>query len=169
MLKHGKEPPKAPTRKHGPTMMKTPLTRFILTSSGVGLLLTGCSQSPERWETPEPTDAAELFIGAVHYHNSTIAWNLLTPEAQNDLEKRAEKTRRLACRSDDRTCQDSIQGHQMLSSAGFLDPFMIKSLKKSPDSTDEKASVELTTWLGQTHTLHMNRRNDVWRIQLPTN
>lgn len=130
----------------------------------VVLALGASSCRKERWETEDPKAALKLFVAAVFYNNTSLAWRLITPDAQSALEGRASTL--------NATLPETahIEPASLLSSAGFIGPHTIAKIEREGDpaaSNPDQGRFALTVHDGRSWTVAMRRVEGVWRVELP--
>ena len=119
--------------------------------------LSGCSR--ERWETEDPADALKLFVGAVYYSNTELAWRFLPGEVQSDLSARLKGVKTEA--------DEDNMAHQLIMSSGFVGPHRFARVKIKPGSGSEgEATLLVETHQGGNHQVRMIKEEGVWRVGL---
>lgn len=144
------------------TARRSPWARWFVVLGLVSWGLMACGQ-PEPWKTEDPAEALRLFVAAVYQQRPEIAWPMLPPEVQVDLEARARTINTEAG-------AEVVTPQELLSSSGFLGPHHIARIEKQSADARE-ARMLLKTHDGQEFTVGLRRVDEVWRVDtgaLPT-
>ncbi|MEL6179159.1 MAG: hypothetical protein AAFS10_09400 [Myxococcota bacterium] len=133
--------------------------RYGVVLMATAALCMACSQ--ERWETEEPKEALELFIGALYVGNTEVAWHMLPPDVQSELQARADRV------------NSSVEGqavkpHQLLASAGFIGPHHITKIQKdkAASPSPEQVTLLVKTDEERTHKVVLTRVDEIWRVDV---
>ncbi len=107
-----------------------------------------------------PREAFEEFVQAASAADGEAAWPFLTDEAQQALKARADAANAGAKAA-------TVRPHDVLTSAGLLDPLHILQIEQADSEDDDSATLTVKTVDKREHTVKMIRQSDTWRVVIP--
>ena len=149
-----------PNHRHrSPALWRVRSTSLGLALSWTLVSMTMACQSEQPRGADDPAAAAKIFVRASYVGAGETLFGMITPKDQQALTERSRKI------NDDAGAQ-IVEPADLLVAQGFL-PRHVKTVERLDEmSTDDSASIRVTSHLGATYTVPMVRVDGSWRVQL---
>lgn len=121
-------------------------------------LLGGCeARDPAAAE--DPKEALTTFIAAVYAQRGEVAYAMLTPAAQAELERRAAELNKASGGA------EAIKAPELLTSAGALGPHHVARMERV-EASGEEAVYAVRTHDEREFKVRLERVEGIWRVDV---